>query len=327
MRFIGGKIYFSLTLIASILAGCNSSQVLTQEPSLPRVTDTRNALLDLPPPSSKLEVAVYSFDDTSGQYKEGESFQTLSRAVSQGGSSVLIKALQDAGNRSWFRVVERTKLNSLLQERKIIRDLHQQYLGEKQINAKALPPMLFAGIILEGGVVGYDTNTLTGGIGARLLGIGATTQYRQDTMSVSLRAISVKTGEVLTSVLVQKSIISAGVTGNSFSYIDFDKLLELEAGVTTNEPGLIALNRAIEKAVHALIMEGVGTGLWAFKDKAKGAELVNQYLVEQGQLTAEEAKARTELAYAEQRNAQEALERERKAKIEESVQALSLIHI
>jgi len=272
----------SIVFVLGALTACTTPDVLVSEPEQPQLTETRSALLDLPSPTRKLEVAVYQFEDATGQFKTADTFQTLSKAVSQGGASVLVKALQDAGNRSWFTVVERTNLTNLLQERKIIRDLRQRYLGEKTVNAKALPPMLFAGIILEGGVVGYDSNTVTGGLGARLLGIGGNAEYRHDTISVNLRAVSVKTGEVLASVLVQKSIISAGISASMFKYIDFDQVLELESGVTTNEPGLIALTKAIEKLVYTLIMEGVSSGLWEFEPGTDGADLVNQYLIEQG---------------------------------------------
>ena len=274
-----------LALSFAALAGCTTPEALTQEPYVPVVTATRSALLDLPEPTRKLEVAVYKFEDLTGQYKPSENFQSLSRAVSQGGSAVLVKALQDAGNRKWFTVVERTSLTSLLQERKIIRELRQRYLGETEVNAQALPPMLFAGVLLEGGVVGYDSNTITGGAGAALLGIGGKAEYRHDTISVTLRAISVKTGEVLASVLVQKTVISTGIAANVFRYIDFDEILEIEAGVTTNEPGLVALRKAIEKSVYALIMEGVGNGLWEFKNPEEGAPLINAYLVEEGRAT------------------------------------------
>src|SRR3546814_8620815 len=43
------------------------------------------------------------------------------------------------------------------------------------------------------------TNTLTGGMGAQYLGIGAHTQYREDNVTVYLRAVSTNTGEILKS--------------------------------------------------------------------------------------------------------------------------------
>src|SRR3546814_1003759 len=90
--------------------------------------------------------------DRPGQVKLSGTVQTLSRAVSQGGASILVKALQDAGNRQWFTIVEREMLRNLLNERQIIREMRERYLGETQVNPQALPAMLFAGVLLEGGV-------------------------------------------------------------------------------------------------------------------------------------------------------------------------------
>ena len=148
--------------------------------------------------------------------------------------------------------------------------MRSQYLGEKTVNPQALPPLLFAGVILEGGVIGYDTNTVTGGLGATELGIGADAKYQQDTVTVSLRAVSVKTGEVLANVTASKTITSYALDVNVFKYVGVTSLLETENGFTTNEPGLVALQQAIDKAVYGLVMEGVDLKLWNFQDPKAG---------------------------------------------------------
>lgn len=241
------------------------------------VTAAQSRLLTLPAPRERIAITVYSFEDQTGQFKASDTAQSLSRAVSQGSTSILIKALQDAGNRSWFTVVERAGLDHLLKERQIIREMRKQYLGEDEIDPAALPPMLFAGIILEGGVIGYDTNTVTGGAGARFLGIGGATQYREDKVTVYLRAVSVKTGEVVTSVVATKKIASVSVAANVFRYVGFKELLEVDTGVTTNEPDLLALRQAIEKAVELLVMEGADLGVWTFADQGAGDERLAQF--------------------------------------------------
>lgn len=252
-----------------------------QQPAVSEVrTETQSRLRSLPSPREKAAVAVYSFEDQTGQFKPSEGGQTLSRAVTQGSTSVLLKALQDAGDRSWFTVIERENLDNLLKERQIIREMRKQYLGEDELNEAALPPLLFAGIILEGGVIGYDTNTLTGGAGARFLGIGAKTDYREDKVTVYLRAVSVKSGEVITSVVASKKIASIGVAANAFRYVSFKELLEVDTGITTNEPDLLALRQATEKAVELLIMEGAALGVWEFQDQVAGAEVMERYLAE-----------------------------------------------
>ena len=252
-----------------------------QQPAVSEVrTETQSRLRALPAPVEKAAVAVYSFEDQTGQFKPSEGVQTLSRAVTQGSTSVLLKALQDAGDRSWFTVIERENLDNLLKERQIIREMRKQYLGEEELNEAALPPLLFAGIILEGGIIGYDTNTLTGGAGARFLGIGAKTDYREDKVTVYLRAVSVKSGEVITSVVASKKIASIGVAANAFRYVSFKELLEVDTGITTNEPDLLALRQATEKAVELLIMEGAALGVWQFQDQLAGAALLEKYVAE-----------------------------------------------
>lgn len=243
----------------------------------PDRTQTQRLLERVPAPTRPIAVAVYNFTDQTGQFKPVANGQTLSRAVSQGGGAMLVKALQDAGNRQWFTIVERESLRNLLNERQIIREMRERYLGEQGVNAQALPALLFAGVLLEGGVVGYDTNTVTGGAGAAFLGIGARSEYRQDTVTVYLRAVSVRTGEVLTSVTASKTIASFSLGANAFRFVAFKELLQAEAGYTTNEPDQVALQQAIEKAVYALIMEGVDLKLWDFADPGAGAPLVADY--------------------------------------------------
>lgn len=244
---------------------------------IPERTQVGNLLAEIPPPQRPIAIAVYGFTDQTGQFKPNENGQTLSRAVTQGGGSILVKALQDAGNRQWFTIVERESLRNLLNERQIIREMRERYLGEKGVNPQALPAMLFAGVLLEGGIIGYDTNTVTGGAGAAFLGIGAHTEYRQDTVTVYLRAVSVRTGEVLTTVTASKTIASKALGASAFKFVAFKKLLEAEAGFTTNEPDHLALQQAIEKAVYSLVMEGVELKLWEFADVKAGWPLLWRY--------------------------------------------------
>lgn len=246
-------------------------------PIYPAKTPTQLALNELPPPTMPLSVAVYGFTDQTGKFERIDAGQTLSRAVTQGGTSILVKALQDAGNRKWFTVVEREALRALLNERQIITEMRARYLGELNVDPKALPALLFAGVLLEGGIISYDTNTLTGGAGASLLGIGADTKYKQDTVTVYLRAVSVKTGEVLTTVTTSKTVTSVALNVNLFAYVAADKILQSELGYTTNEPVQIALRQAIEKAVYGLVMDGADLKLWSFQDPKAAAPLILSY--------------------------------------------------
>ena len=199
----------------------------------------------------------------TGQKKPGGNFASMSTAVTQGSYQLLIKALQDAGDGKWFRVVERASLPSLLQERKLIRSTRQMADGE---NAEPLPPLLFAGAYITGGIVGYDSDTKSGGIGARILGIQANTKYRQDVVTVILRLVNVQTGEVVISTTIEKTIFSTGRGADIFKYFDADTmLLETEAGMARNEPVTFAVRKAIEAGVAEIIGEGAKKGLWKIK--------------------------------------------------------------
>lgn len=271
-------------------------------PTFQQTTPSQQALFELPGPARPVAVAVYGFTDQTGQFRPSETGQTLSRAVSQGGSSILMKALQDAGRRSWFTIVEREQIGHLLNERQIIREMRERYLGERNINPEALPSLLFAGVILEGGIIGYDTNTITGGAGAGFLGISGRTEYRQDVVTVYLRAVSVRTGEVLTTVTASKTIASYALGGGAFRYVGYKELLEAEVGMTTNEPDLLALQQATEKAVYALVMEGVDLNLWGFSDPDAGWPYLWRYRSERdGVFTADQVAAANARAQDAQR--------------------------
>ena len=214
------------------------------------------------PKGDPIIIAVYDFLDMTGQKKPGGNFASMSTAVTQGSYQLLIKALSDAGDGKWFRVVERTSLPSLLQERKLIRSTRQQVDGEQ---AESLPPLLFAGAYITGGVVGYDSDIKSGGFGARILGIQANRQYRQDIVTIILRLVNVQTGEVVITTTIEKTIVSTSVGSDIFKYFDTDTMLvEVEAGYARNEPVTFALRKAIEKGVVDLIHSGIAKDLWAF---------------------------------------------------------------
>jgi curli production assembly/transport component CsgG len=252
----------------------------TTEPELVTMTSQNLALRSLPAPKSRVRVAVYGFPDLTGQYKERDNVQTLSRAVTQGGSAMLIKALQDAGERRWFTVLDRSGLQDLIRERQIVSEMRRLYRGESNMDPRVLGPLKHAGVILEGGIVGYDTNIQTGGFGARYLGIGADTKWQMDTVTVSLRAVSTESGEVLASVTAQKAIASSALQGNIFRYVALDKLLEMETGITANEPKYVAVQQAIDKAVVGLVIEGSELGIWSFADRKAGRNLIARYRAE-----------------------------------------------
>lgn len=215
--------------------------------------------IDGPP----LTVAVYGFTDKTGQKKGNDKLALFSSAVTQGGEVFLIKSLQDS--KGWFRVVERVGLDNLVKERQLIRNQREVYEGK---NATPLKPMTVAGIIIEGGIISYDSNIRSGGNGARFLGIGGSQQYRVDEIIVSLRVISVNSGEVLITNAVSKTIYSTQHNVGVLRFVDQGtKSLELENGSAINEPTTYAVRVAIEQSVYEMIIEGEKKSLWKFKTK------------------------------------------------------------
>ena len=250
----------AIFLLTLLLVGCVGKPDFDVRKQLPAVK-TLTTIQE--PVGESIIIAVYDFIDLTGQKKPGGNYATMSTAVTQGAYQILIKALQDAGDGKWFRVVERASLPSLLQERKLIRSTRQQVDGDK---AEPLPPLLFAGAYLTGGIIGYDSDVKTGGFGARILGIQAHKQWRQDVVTIILRLVNVQSGEVALSIVVEKTIISGETGSDVFKYFDADTLLlEVEAGVARNEPVTFAVRKAIEKGVVELIKAGDEKGIWKIK--------------------------------------------------------------
>ena len=268
--------YLAVALLSCIMAGCSVQNTKAIEGDMPFVqgTPTKELLKDMPDlintPTDgegnpvKITVAVYAFPDETGQRKQ----VGLSTAVSQGADVWVIQSLMAVGEGDWFSVVERASLDNLVKERQLIRSTRELYDGAQSTDA--LAPMLFAGLILEGGIVGYDTNTTSGGAGARFLGLGANDQYRTDQVTVSLRLVSVQTGEILLTVSSTKTIASTSNGADVFRFLDLGtRALEIESGNAANEPVNYAIRTAIEFAVLQMLYEGRECGLWEWAEPVK----------------------------------------------------------
>jgi len=218
-------------------------------------------LKDIKSPIRKPVVAVYpnSFKDNTGQRRSNSQYASFSTAITQSPDAYLIRALKHS---NFFDVVERTGLDNLTKERQIIRTTRESF-EEKQ----KLKPLLFAGLLMEGGVIGYETNIKSGGAGARYLGIGMSKEYRQDSVTISLRTVSVSTGKILLEVLVTKTVLSASISSDVFRfYANNTELVEIENGIVENESINIALQAAIETAVLQTINEGHESGYWKLNE-------------------------------------------------------------
>ena len=267
----------SIALLASVslvLSGCASYSQMDKLFTSTQFQDAKiePTTLDRPefvlpkPANGPVVVAVYNFLDRTGQRKPSPMVAQLSSAVTQGAETYLMKALQDVGGGGWFKVVERVGLDNLMKERQMIRQMREIYDGQ---NAKPLPPMLFAGILVEGGIVGYDSNIITGGSGMRILGIGPQTQYQADMITVSLRVVSVTTGEVLVSITTTKTVYSYMDKLGVLRFVEAGtKSIEAEVGMGVNESANRATNMAVQAAVVEMIREGQRKGFWEYDPKS-----------------------------------------------------------
>ena len=265
-----------------LLAGCVSRGVYehgqVEEANVTDRTQAGTVLAKMPPPAQKIAVVVYGFEDLTGQFKNNTKYTDYSSAVTKGGHSILVKALLDSGDKRWFTVAERGGLKNLLQERQIIKLMRSEYSAPDGKKLPNLPPLIYGGIMIEGGIVSYDSNIATGGAGAIYLGVSGSTQYRKDLVTVYLRAINVQNSEVLLSVTSSKTIYSTVFDANFLKYITFDKLFQAEAGFSLNEPVQLGVRQTIETAVYSMIMEGAIDKIWRFKDPVAGKKAVKKYL-------------------------------------------------
>ncbi len=283
--------YVAVILLSCLVGACSMNQKTEAiQGDMPFVqgTPTKTLLQEVPDlinvPTDgegnpvKITVAVYSFPDVTGQRKQ----VGLSTAVSQGADVWVIQALMAVSDGSWFTVVERASLDALVKERQLIRSTMELY--DATSAADALQPMLFAGLILEGGIVGYDTNTTSGGAGARYFGLGTHEEYRTDQVTVSLRLVAVQTGEILLTVSSTKTIASTSNGADIFRFLDLGtRALEIESGNAANEPVNYAIRTAIEYGILQMLYAGKEQGLWEWEEPV--VEITESNLIEPNEYT------------------------------------------
>ena len=265
-----GRLLF-LFLLVILLSSCASRNLL-HGGGIPNIVIKNSSIMELQseelrdvrPAKRKPVIAIYpnSFRDHTGQRKSNGSFALFSTAITQAPEAFLIRALKHAANGEFFQVAERVGLESLTKERQLIRSTRETFEEDSSVK-----PLLLAGLLIQGGVITYDSNVKSGGAGARLLGVGSSKQYREDLITISLRLVSVSTGEVLIEALVSKTVTSAGISQDIFRFIDEgQRLVEVEGGVAENESTSIALQQAIEEGVLQIIKTGITRGYWEYEE-------------------------------------------------------------
>jgi len=254
-----------------LLSSCASKNML-EGGGVPNIVIKNTSILELQseelknikPVKQKPVVAIYpnSFVDYTGQRKSNGQFALFSTAITQAPDAFLIRALKHSGNGKFWTVVERVGLDSLTKERQIIRSTRDSFEEDSSVK-----PLLLAGLLVQGAVISIDSNIKSGGIGARYLGIGSSKEYREDLITISLRLVSVSTGEVLIEVLVSKSVISVGLSQDLFRFVsNGTELVEIEGGASENESTSIALQQAIEEGVLEIIKTGITRGYWEYEE-------------------------------------------------------------
>ena len=253
---------FLLLVAVCLLSGCLTAppKEAAKPTLMPRAQSYRD-LTKLPLPTGKIYVSVYNIQDETGQFKPYPA-SNFSTAVPQSATAMLVTALKDS---RWFIPLERQGLQNLLNERKIIRAAQDN--GTVAMNNRIpLHSLTAANVMVEGSIIGYESNVKSGGVGARYFGIGADTQYQLDQIAVNLRVVNVSTGEILSSVNTSKTILSYEFQAGVFRYIDYQRLLEGEVGYTVNEPVMLCLMSAIETGVIYLVNDGISRNLWQLKN-------------------------------------------------------------
>jgi curli production assembly/transport component CsgG len=246
------------------LAACASSVATTGSLNLPSrvglLTSTSAALAALPPAKRRTNVAVYEFPDLTGQNRPNANYADYSRAITQGAAAIVAGALKTAGSGTWFNVVERTNIDSLLRERRLIQDTYEVL---KKSPKDKIKPLEFAEYIVTGGIVSFDAPIVGTNIAATYAGVGGGLGTNRNLITVNLRLVRVKDGAVLSSVDVSRPIVSATVSANASRSLTRTRVLEAEASLTVAEATQVAVREAIEAGIYEIARDGAGRGLWS----------------------------------------------------------------
>ncbi|WP_110455810.1 CsgG/HfaB family protein [Shewanella algidipiscicola] len=247
----------SILLLSLSLSACSllpKPELNITEAEINPISSTMQELIAKPGPKYTIPVAVYSFRDQTGQYKPQQNVSSFSTAVTQGATSMLVQTLLDS---KWFMPVEREGLQNLLTERKITKN------QAPKVSNDDVPQLTNARLLLEGGIISYETNISTGGAGVEYYGIGASEMYREDQVTIYLRAVDVHTGKVMMSVSTTKRVFSQEMRAGLMRFTSLNRLAEAEVGFTTNEPVQFCVLQAIELAVSELVDKGIKMGYWS----------------------------------------------------------------
>lgn len=263
----------SLLGLTLLSFGCKTYNGGFEEPPAVSLTPLATTLNKLPTLDGEpIYIGVNSFKDLTGQRKQSDNYASFSSSVSQGGEAWLIESLLESNG--WFKVLERSQLDTVMRERALVQQTREDFTEDDNTGLK---PLLFAGLLIHGGIIGYDTNTISGGVGAAYLGIGAHEQHRKDVVTVSIRFVSTLTSEILLSSTISKTIYSTAVGSDMFKYVkNALNPLEIEYGFAKNELVSVATRAAIDLAIVDLISKGEEKKMWKFKKTGEETAAVSK---------------------------------------------------
>jgi curli production assembly/transport component CsgG len=262
-------LYLLFVILLMGLSGCanfDNTGSLNTRPVVGHLTSPGQLLLGAPAPRSPISVAVYDFQDLTGQNKSSITsvFAEFSRAITQGASAILVDALKTAGSGSWFKVVERGYLDSLLRERKLIQDT---YLVLKKNPRTKIDPLQFADYLVTGGVVSYDTPVSFASAAGGFAGYEAGVNASKALVTVNLRLVRVRDGVVMKSIDASRPILSASASASAARVVN-NSVLSAQASAGLNEATQTAVRECIEAAVYELMRQGVQDQLWTPQPEA-----------------------------------------------------------
>ena len=182
-----------------------------------------------------------------------------------------MNALKTAGSGALFNVVERTNVDSLLRERRLIQDTYEVL---KRNPADKIKPLELAEYLVTGGIISFDAPIVAGSVSAAYAGVGGGISQNRNLVTINLRLVRVKDGAVLESIDVSRQILSAAGGVNVSRPGLLGRVLDAEATLTVAEATQIAVREAIEAGVHEMIRKGVARGLWSVEPRPAAARAV-----------------------------------------------------
>ena len=267
-RGVSGVLILLLVLTGTSLMSC-AAESQTISP-VSNDTSMTALLASLPEPVERVPVAVYLIQDKTGQNLEMETYTSLSRAVSQGATDMMIHALVLSRQ---FKVADRSIFDQLMTEQ----DLQgMQRLAPEQKDPQ-LNQLMGSRYIIVGSVTEYGLKR-TRGTRLSISGIGMSGEDVLAYAAIDIRVIDSTTGEAVHTISLRDDIRGTSIGGDIFRFAAADLLVDMETGVGYQEPINFVVRRLIETSVYEMCVNFFAdqTGIRPLLDSDQVAALNNQ---------------------------------------------------